>query len=103
MTRLLIANICLFLLYVGNGLLGTWLYVRSGQPLDSFLYNPIFPMLQATSLPVAIAADCRILYLENRTHWLRNGAIAAAVSFALALFPYGLIIIGFHLAIGGTL
>lgn len=100
--RFLLANLAIFAFYVGNGMLGTYLDIRAGQPHDSILFA-VYAALQWTALPVAIVVNCRMLRFQDSWRGWVYGTLLGAVIFGLAFPVYGLIVLWFHLALGGTL
>lgn len=100
--RFVLANLCVFVVYTAVGILGTWLDVRYGQPDESMLFV-MFGVFQWTSLPVAVAVNSMLMHSSSWSHRILYGTLVGVALFALAVIPYSLIVIGFHIEIGGTL
>lgn len=98
----IIANTTLFVGYCIVAMLFDLLYVSQGQPHDSLL-AAVGALLMWSSIPVACFVNWSLLAIDRPKMRVLVGVFLGLLALAVGFVPYCLLMLNFHMWLGGTL
>ena len=103
MLKFVFANLALFVVYCAIALLSDWVSVKGVLHWNSFVLEWGVPAVMLSAIPVTCFVNWWLLSIEKPRKRLFVGIALGLLAIAIAIVPYGILVITFHLAIGGTL
>jgi Na+-driven multidrug efflux pump len=101
--RFVVANLVLFIIYCTGICAFDWMYVRLGQPHDEVLFLTVEPLLIWSAVPVTCAVNTWLVQAATSFRRVLIGTMVALLAIAVAFVPLCLLLVHFHVWIGGSL